>query len=306
MTQTTRRRFLKQIGAMGTGLMLRSPASSVVEAPLIEKVGRAFVLTPVYNQPHAEAPITAHLPPNEPTPIAATTPDGSWYQIQGGYVERGALQPIAAYQKPSIESALGFYAEMIAAVSSIRAWCAARAPIVTTLGYGAIVHVAERLTDEQGMVWYGLAAHPKQVLIGWSPALHYARWQHNVANVAEHRPTGLQFDAQMSQLVAYQEQHVLVRLPARANGSLPKRCNVKAMVLVAQDDRLPLGTPYLLSMDSGGLIIGSYWHNHFVREPQETNSKIRIDDKVSIELPIYAARWLYTAVGSGEMAMTIE
>jgi hypothetical protein len=303
MIKATRRRFLKQVGAMGTGLMLRPPAPSLAAPLLAETAGRAFALTPIRRQSHADASIIAQLPPHATTPIEIITADGRWYQIPSGFVERVALQPIAPYQRPVIESELGFYAEMIAPVSTIRAWCAARAPISATLGYGAILYVMDRLMDDRGMVWYGLATQAQQALLGWSPALHYARWQHMTI---DQRLTHLQLDTQASYLDAYQGQRLIVRLPATANGKLPKTCQVKALGLLAQGDDMPLGAPYQIQVDSDGIILGSYWHNRFVREPKEIASNIQFADKVTIELPIYAARWLYSALGSDEMVMTIE
>ncbi|MBX3080009.1 MAG: hypothetical protein KF716_00150 [Anaerolineae bacterium] len=286
---------------MGTGLVLR-PSSSLAEPFLAETVGRTFALTPIRRQPALAAPIMSHLPPHTTTPITALTADGHWYQLPDGYVQRAALQPIAPYQQPTIESDLGFYAGMIAPVSSLRAWCAARAPIIATLGYGAILYVADRLTDDRGAVWYGLAAHPQGETLGWSPALHFARWQ--PVSVAQ-RPTRLHLDMKSSHLVAYHADRPIVRLPIAMHGTPPPRCTVQAVSLTASGD-LPLGAPYQFRMGAEGRIVGSYWHNHFVREPQEFASNIQIEDKVTAELPIYAARWLYSALGSDETVMTIE
>jgi TAT (twin-arginine translocation) pathway signal sequence len=305
MTRLSRRDFLKHSTLATAGALL--PTASAAPPLLLSYVaGRAFRMTPVHAAP-ASAEIAALLPADSVTPILASVAGERWFQIPGGYVPSTALQPITPYRAPALETQLGFVAEMVAPVSTLRAWCAATAPVVAKLGYGALLWALDRLVDDRGMVWYGLAAHDAAPLLGWAPALHYARWRMPHLDLA---PTLLHLDPQRGQITAYAGARAIQHLPATVSGNvagvLTAPTAVRALTLLATDATLPLGTPYHMALSDGSAVRGTYAHNRFVREWQESDSMIQNARKVVIELPIEAARWVFAALGTSAVALTSE
>lgn len=125
---------------------------------------RAFGLTPVYDRPGGAA--IGSLAPDSVHIVRAM---GEWFHTEHGFVPRTAMQPISPYVPPPIEShtTAPSWAELVAPSSAVRAWCDSRAPILATLGYGAVVRVLGTLNDDRGSVWYEMKR-------GWVVASHFA------------------------------------------------------------------------------------------------------------------------------------
>src|SRR5207302_6995208 len=107
--------------------------------------------------------VQSQLLPDTVTPMVAS--NAGWYKTSDGYVRREALQPIHPYRYPAVMDSPGFWAEFVAPAGSVRQWCGSSAPIMTSLNYGAVVYVMDRLVDDRQQVWYGLSDVPGSRLI---------------------------------------------------------------------------------------------------------------------------------------------
>src|SRR5258708_1596253 len=221
MNPLSRREFLKRTGtaAFAAPVALKS-MSELVMAPstlrsTVESVGRAFDLTSVYAQPQPDSQIVAQLAPDSVNTIAEISEDQRWYRVAQGWVPRHVLQPILPYQYPAIHPATpGFWAEVVAPVSAVRQWCAASAPIVARLGFGAVMYIVDRIDDDSGQAWYGLTAEPESPLVGWSPALHFARWTPPQSQITDE--LSIEILSHQSQLGISANGKVIARLPLYA------------------------------------------------------------------------------------------
>ncbi len=285
MSQLSRRMFLKRAGAVawfGPG----SAAAIASYVPAAQaNAGRAFHRTDVYTHPDPTSAVCGQLLPDSVTPIEAIHRSGKWYQVAGrdvrGYVSRETLQPILPYTPPTLVDKIGegFWAEVVAPVSAIREYCAGQAPIVTRLGFGAVIYVMDRMVDSHQQVWYGLTDAPDSALIGWGAALHYAQWspepsQHESLHVAIRGRELTVYDG------AQAVHRTLIYGPALA----PMRTTIRAIRPGAPiDTATPLGLPFLMQLGTGQRLFGAFWHNRFGDVSEQPN----------IEVPTLAARWLY-------------
>ncbi len=304
MNRLSRREFLKRTGtaAFAAPIALNS-TSALVKAPstpssTIESVGRAFDLTSVYTQPHLDSQIVAQLAPDSVNTIAEISGDQGWYRVAHGWVPRDALQPILQYQYPAIHPATaGFWAEVVAPVSAVRRWCAAGAPIVARLGFGAVMYIVDRIDDDSEQAWYGLAAEPESPLVGWSPALHFARWTPlQSQNIDE---LSIEIKSHESQLGVSANGKVIARLPLYAVPLASAVTTIQAMQPGAGSRSHIMGTPWLMQLGTGISMYGAFWHNRFGTVNPDA-------DDPSIALGTFTARWLYeTLLSSGSVPVRI-
>ena len=175
MSRLSRREFLKRSGALAGAATLRFDSAAPPAGAL---AGRALTVADVHSHADSSSPVLRQLAPDSVVPIAGLSRDTEWYQIQDSFVRRELLQPILPYNRPDViaEIGVGFWAEVIVPVSPIREWCAGAAPILARPGFGAVVYIMDRLVDDHGMAWYGIADAPGARLVGWAPALHYTPW----------------------------------------------------------------------------------------------------------------------------------
>jgi hypothetical protein len=289
MSILSRRTFMQQSGVVSAGALLGMTLGAAEALPavpdLTEQLGRAFAVTPIHAAPDPNAPRIGTLHPDAVTPILRTHPDGRWYQLPDGYVPRRSLQPLMPYMLTTEDNPRnGTYGEVIAPVSTVRAWAGAHAPIRARLGQGAVVYIADRLTDDRGLAWLGVADGPESPMRGWSPAAHLAPRTTPTTTYAD---LHLHMEVIEGRLAILHGDRLLAHVPA---------------LLSPDASPLPFGTAHPLALMSSGLTLvlyGVYWHNDFVREPQETCSIQGITGKVRIELPTYAARWLWHLASDG-------
>jgi hypothetical protein len=283
----SRRAFLKQSGVIawfGPVFGATPPTSRpAVDLAFPELAGRAFTRTAIHADPDEAGAVFDHLLPDGVTPITGLTRDGCWVQVPGGYVRREAVQPIAPYSRPALVEAVGqgFWAEVVAPASAIREWCAGAAPVVARLGFGAVVYVVDRLTDDHDQVWYGLTGTPGSPLVGWAAALHYAPWN---PGQPDPRTSSIHLLLQQNELAILDGARPIgqaatygPRLPAGLT-------TLRAVQPGAPLDAVtPLGLPWLMRLGTGQRLYGAYWHNRFGA----------MSDGPDIELPTFAARWLH-------------
>jgi hypothetical protein len=189
----------------------------------------------------------------------------------------------------------GFWAELVAPTSMIREWCAATGPVVTWLAVGAVVYVIDRIVDDRRQVWYGLAESPGGSLVGWAPALHYAKWAQTATTKIVQYPNASLL-MQRGELRMIENGHILARTPIR-RAQLPAMTTKVSVVQpgIARDRATPLGVPWIMRLETGQRMYGVFWHNQFGA----------VGDGPDIELPISAARWLYNWLGTHGESVTL-
>jgi len=280
MNRLSRRDFLKRSSA----LVAAAPAAMLAanNAPSIDTasdtLGRAFDVTDIHDRPDVASAVVSQLAPDSVTEITGTRDD--WYRTASGWVKRTALQPISAYRYPEIRETTGFWAELIAPVSTVKAWCAGHAPVIARLCFGAVVYVMDRMIDDGKQVWYGVAAEPGSPLVGWTPALHYAQWLPSNQTLTE--PL-IRIDRQQRQLLLYDQGRVIVASfygPALQSGTTTMS---RVQPGTRIDGSTSLGLPWLMRLESGYSVHGAFWHNRFGEAGTSP----------AIELTTFAARWLY-------------
>jgi hypothetical protein len=298
MTGLTRRQFLKRTGLLGAALTApvtaSTPAKAVTTVPVaeFETTARAFSLSPVYAERDPDSAVIGQLAPDS---VHSVVRAGDWYQVEHGYVPRSAMQPIVPYSRPVLMESPGFWAELIAPVSAIRKWCAAHAPIVARLGFGAVVYVVDRLVDDAGQVWYGLAAEGDSALVGWSAGLQF-RFTSPPSQEGERRsPLQLiRIDARNSVLSLYAGKRVIGEIEIHSPVMVGAKTTLQAVqpgavIDMHRDISMPLGLPWLMQLGTGQRVHGAFWHNRF-------GSVNHANESSAVELPPLTARYLYGLV----------
>lgn len=280
MSTISRREFLKRSGlAACAGVIGADHAPQPFVAPP-ELNARAFALTDVHAHADPTSAISGQLMPDHVTPILGISHDGCWYQLQNGYVPREAVQPILPYIRPVPVDVIGdgFWAEVVAPYSAIREWCAGQAPIVARPAFGAVLYVADRLVDDRGQVWYGVATAPPSPVVGWAPALHYAPWKPDsqVIRSAPHITVG------KGELAVYDGATLIGRM-AVYSPPLARAATTIRAVRPGTERGAWIGVPWLMELATGQYVYGAFWHNRFGT----------VSDGPDVELPTFAARWLY-------------
>jgi hypothetical protein len=298
MAKLSRRAFLKQTGLAGAALGIAPHAANSVST-LVDTapaLGRAFTLTDVYQHPDQSSSVIHQLAPDSVHPITASATD-SWYRLSNGYVPRQVLQPIEAYTRPDLVESPGFWAEVVAPVSAIRGWCAGHAPIVTRLGYGAVVYVNDLLTNDRGEVWYGLAAQTDAPLIGWSNALHYAKYASETDPKSNIHDPRIKIDTRQFELTVYDGNYKLYG--TRIYSPVMRSTSTTLSPVqpgTSLDSLYALGIPWLMQLDTGFQLYGAFWHNRFGTQ----------NPNPGVELPPHAARWVYSFLLNNPQTSSIE
>lgn len=285
----SRRNFLRRAGATVAGAPFLRLNDAAALQPLVEQYGRAFQRTSVLSDPDSESTVVDHLLPEKVIPILEA--GAQWYRLNGGYVPRAALQPVAPYQRPEIEASAGFAATVITPTTLIREYCSVLAPIKDRIGWGAVLHIVDRLRDDYGEWWYGVSTTADGSLIGWTPALHWAKLTLDSPLLADR----LHVDLGAQMIEAYRAGNSIARLPIRLIGKVNAgETVVETMAISSAAPKL--GSPYQLTLKNGLILYGVWWHNDFAapqtQELGEANSG-------SIELSAYAAQALYKLITAG-------
>jgi len=296
----SRRGFLKRAGAASIGWIGSGALAASVIPTFDTDTGRAFHLTDVYTQPDTASAVCGQLLPDSITQIEAVSHSGTWYQVTGkdfsGFVRREALQPIVPYTPPDLveEIGNGFWAEVVAPISVIREYCAGQAPIVTRLGFGAVIYVMDRMVDSHQQVWYGLTDAPGSALIGWGAALQYAKWS---PEPSQHESLHITISGRT--LTVYDGSRAISRMLTYAPEMSPLKTTIRTIQPgAAIDTAKPLGLPFLMQLGTGQRLHGAFWHNRFGD----------VSEQSTIEVPTLAAHWLYARLISygRPAALTIE
>ena len=278
----SRRTFLKSSGILAAFGLSRFPdfpgaKHQVIGWHPLEQLGRVFSVAPVYLRPDLNGPITGQLMPD--SVIDITPENAGWYQVVSGYIQCSAVQPIAVHDAEFTQG-IGFYAEMTAPISVIREWCSGRAPIIERIGYGAVFYVIDRLQDDQGRLWYGLAPARGESLIGWAHAEHYHQWQPTPCNSA----LDLALEIQDHHLLVYGANGLIGQTPIYGP-SLPSLQTTIQRVMPGMSLDGRSGVPWVMSLATGTRVYGAYWHNQFGTQSDGSQPYL--------ELPTFAAKWLY-------------
>lgn len=283
----TRRQFLQLAGIAAVGSQL-SPSfhfmlSLVQDAPALQ--GRALAALTVYARPTLASAPTARLWPDTVTPILDA--NGDWYRLPEGFAPRGSIQPM----KPHTSSAARipdapFWAEVTAPAASVRAYCAANAPLVTRIGHGGILQVVDYLPDSPSS-WYGVAADNGE-LLGWTPAIHWQSVEEREAGVSG---LALELDTRLQQLTAWAGGQAVLQAPCSIGQAVRRGVyDVQARHIgggkLHLDDSEVHGVPWRVAFGAFDMT-GAYWHNRF-------GAGI---PGASVQVTPVLAQWLYVSLG---------
>lgn len=280
----SRRQFLQAAGIALTAAHLpRLNLTSANAAPALQfeaLYGRALATVPVYAAPQADATLLSHLWSDTVMPILDSG-DG-WYRLPDGYARREGLQPLLEPTQTTLTDAKPpFWGEVTGAIAVIRSWCAATAPMVTRVGHGGVLFVADRLTLD-GIDWLGVANDANGALIGWSQA---AAWSPTAQDTLSSTLT-LHIDRAAQRLTAYDAAQPVLTAPVAVLPTLTTgRFSIHERSLTLPSDRA--GTPWALRFGANQRLTGAYWHNRFgsAFAAQNANS--------AVEVAPALARWLY-------------
>lgn len=280
----SRRQFLQAAGIALTAAQLSRlnlTSASATPAQQFEPLyGRALATVPVYATPQANAALHSRLWSDTVVPILDSS--GGWYRLPDGYARREGLQPLLepAQTTPS-DAVPPFWGEVTGAVAVIRSWCAANAPMVTRVGHGGVLFVADRLTLD-GIDWLGLANDANSALLGWSQAAAWMPAREDARSAA----LTLYVDRAAQQLTAYDADQPVLTAPAAAHPTLTAGTfSIQERSLTLPSDYA--GTPWALRFGANQRLTGAYWHNRFGSPAFVT------DGSNAIEVAPALARWLY-------------
>jgi hypothetical protein len=238
-------------------------------------LARAFGLTTVYAEPDLASVVNGSLAPHS---VHAIQTHGTWYQTEHGFVPRTAMQPIRAYLPPVIEphNAAPFWAEVIAPVSTSRAWCSAKAPIVLTWGHGAVAQILGTLTDDYGVVWYETSS-------GWFDARQWQRVDIPNSTESQIGAVSMAINPDRQQITVLRNRLALWQ--TTYYGGLAINQPLTA-VIAAEIPGDGSESAWLMRLDTGIGLRGAWHHNNF---GMAGGADV-------IELPVMAAKRLYMEV----------
>lgn len=278
----SRRTFLKGLGIALASTSLRPAFAFLPEAPSIGSQGRALTTLSVYDYRHINAPIVRHLWPD--SLISWHDSDQDWYQVEGGYVRREQVQPMAPCVQADCQfrSEYSFWAEVAGPVASVREFCAANAPLVTRIGHGGVMRVVDGLPGEP-YGWYGIT-DASGLFFGWTQA---TQWRPVEAELTIATERLLVIDRRARSLAAYEDGQPLLQAAYAAGSEL--RAGTYSAEPVAPGgghwygENVYHGLPWQLRLSDDHLIAGAYWHNRFGQAVPGP----------AVQLPPVLARWLY-------------
>lgn len=303
MAQFSRRQFLHLAGV--TLLAAHLPgfaalAEAAASAPAVAvQQGRTLLPASVHARPSADAAVVGRLWPDSIVPLADAS--AGWYRTAGGFVERGAVQPVARRSPTEAAPAPAppFWAEVAGPVAAVRRWCAADAPLVARIGHGGTAQVvaAPPPGAAGGPPWYGLA-DGAGALLGWTQT---AQWR-PVRPEAEGEGAALRLEIARrdSQLTVFVGERPALRAPVAAGARLEpgryplRRARVAGppLALVEYGDGALYGAPWQLDLGGQYWLTGAYWHNRFGGWAPGPD----------VQVPPFLARWLYAQTGPGSAA----
>ena len=280
MARLSRRAFLRLSAtlsaAMGSGRGFNVTNSEAIDGS--PTLARTFKLTPVYRQPEMTSAVCGGLAPHSVHAIETGSVPGGWYRTEHGYVLQTAIQPISPYVPPVIElhSAAPFWAEVVAPVSSSRAWCSMKAPLIATWGHGAVTKILGTLTDDYGVVWYETGS-------GWFDARQWQRIRVLVRLKPHIHGVSISINPTKHELLISPKEQNPWRTAYFGGSTI-----INTFTSTIQTD-MPgdgSGTAWLMHLSNGITVCGAWDHNRFGLAGGEE----------IIELPIAAARRLFRQI----------
>ena len=278
MMTLSRRTFLTWMGMSAVAINLRGWPVAALPAGEIRQ-GRALSVLDVLRQPRSDAAMVGQHWPDSVLPVRRAV--GEYFEIPGGYVPQTDLQPMVTSAALLPEPAtLPFWAEVRGAVSAVRTYAAADAPLRARIGHGGVLQVVERLPGEP--LWYGLADASGEWQ-GWAQA---GAWSPVVPQTAR---TGavLFLDTSRHQWRLEQDGQTLGgglfaggRALARGQYRVEQRTP-------GSDEGAYAGAAWRLIFGAGASLVGAYWHNRFGQ----------VGAAETVHLPPAQARWCYECLG---------
>ncbi|MFZ4828273.1 MAG: hypothetical protein ACOYLB_13050 [Phototrophicaceae bacterium] len=202
-----------------------------------------------------------------------------------GTIPKIALQPMPHYSCDGchLSVAYGDSVEVISTHAPIYQYASYHSPFHSTLGHGALLHVTDQLTDEEGS-WIQVATVDHQS-IGWSPVEHWGKWE-GMPTLNRLGEGTWVLDTTTHQLIVRDGTHTLATLPINhprdlQAGDFPFTPSPNGGYRLA--DRV--GVPCLGTLDtplSRLILHGVYWHHDFGREHALP----------TLEVSIEASHWL--------------
>jgi hypothetical protein len=285
----TRRTFLQLLGISASASLLTHMGINLAESET-PQIGRTLRTTKVAACP--ELISHSHLLPDQIVTILSEA--NGWYQIPQGYVSRTDIQPMQPFTPQSFEKfSTAYWAEVVGSIASVRAHCAADAPLITRIGHGGVVQIVDALPGEP-LGWYQLADQDG-VVLGWSQAPVWRRVdvpQHNTTlelHIVIHRGGWLSVQTSQSDVL---------NIPFSSGMEMPPgiytvhQQRIGGAYSSADQTRSGVGWKTVFGADHR--IVAAYWHNAFgTAQPGD-----------AVQLPPIVARWLYTIARPG-MTITV-
>ncbi|MCB9437554.1 MAG: hypothetical protein H6673_11280 [Anaerolineales bacterium] len=266
MTNVSRRQFLQFMGLTGLSTQLRW-----LETPTALQ-GRALGRVAVLERPQLNATRLTTLWPDSVHRVSIHNAD--WLRVGQGYAPVTAFQPMLTPDPATTLTSFPAWAEVVAPVVVVRAYCAGDAPLRERLEHGQVVEVQRALQDDKGAQWL-------QVSNGWLQAEHV---QAAPMSSEQGPATQLRIGQGMMEVFAHQKR--ILRAACRTPRQLPAGGR-----LVQKQPATQHGEPWYLDFGSVHLH-GVCHHNQF-----GTNAT-PCDDNC-IELPLLVARTLYLLIQNG-------
>lgn len=262
----SRRQFFGLFGVTIGAHLLPTWNMHATPAPPIDSVnGRTFGTTTLYDAPNGQA--IDQLWGDSRVQIFGQR--DVWLQLANGWVPRADVQPMLSANNHSTQNQRGT-AQVIAAVSSLRAYADARAPLITRLGHGAVANVTDTLHDTRGD-WLQIESDNVN---GWAQAVD---WQ---PLTIQHQSliTHITVDRHNGAVQAWRGDDRLLHTTANQPPTLQNGQLQRGAISIQHGERIAV--PYAFTIgDTIGH--GVWWHNQFGASAN------------TIELPIVAAQWLY-------------
>lgn len=284
----SRRTFLKWLGVALASTSLRPAFAFVPDVPDVGGQGRALTALPVYRSRHINAPIVTRLWPD--SLVSLRDSDRDWYEVEVGYVRREQVQPMTPYLAAECGFRVDypFWAEVAGPVASVRAFCAANAPLVTRIGHGGVMRVVDGLPGEP-CGWYGFT-DTSGTFLGWTQATHWRAVGVEMELSARHERL-LVIERRASTLTAYEAGQTVLQTPYAAGSELGAGTYIAEPMAIGggrwDGDVVYHGLPWQIRLADDQLIAGAYWHNRFGQAVPGP----------AVQLPPLLARWLYGFIG---------
>lgn len=278
MTIISRRSFLQMTGVAIGSTLISSTQDHLFDEAGETVLGRPFKTTPVFRTQKIDATSVRYLWPDVPIPVLAE--DSGWYQVNGGYVLREAIQPMYQRESSVDEIVLPTWGEVCGAVASVRSWCAADAPLVTRIGHGGVIRLLDYLPGEP-FGWFGVG-YESGNLLGWSQA---SNWVAIELLQEQAFITQVRLKMDTSELQIYQDDELLLTAPFSSGKLIAAGSYTIQKGAIGSTYKAFEGVPWRLQFGDYEAA-GAYWHNQFGKPA----------DGTAVQITPLIARWVYESL----------